>query len=78
MLIHQGFCGCFFAGNSSKSKYETNKLSTIPADIYLFKANNKNTRGRCEICSKLKTKTPEQLTSVWFFSCKLFFYLGFA
>ena len=26
-----------------------------PAGIYLLKANNKNTRTRCEICSKLKT-----------------------
>ena len=25
----------------------------IPAGIYLFKVNNRNTRTRCEICSKL-------------------------
>ena len=25
----------------------------IPADIYLLKVNNRNTRTRCEICSKL-------------------------
>ena len=31
----------------------------VPADIYLFKINIKNTRKRCEICSKL-TKTPER------------------
>ena len=29
-----------------------------PANIYLFKVNNKNTRERCEICSKLTIKTP--------------------
>ena len=29
-------------------------------DIYLFKVNNRNTKERCEICSKLATKTPEQ------------------
>ena len=29
--------------------------TNFPADIYLFKVNNKNTRKRCEICSKLKT-----------------------
>ena len=23
----------------------------IPGDIYLLKVNNRNTRGRCEICS---------------------------
>ena len=32
----------------------------IPADIYLLKVNNRNTRTRCEICSNLKVKTPER------------------
>ena len=31
-----------------------------PASIYLFKVNNRNTRARCEICSKLTIKTPER------------------
>ena len=31
-----------------------------PANIYLFKVNNKKTRKRGEICSKLKIKTPER------------------
>ena len=31
-----------------------------PAGIYLFKANNRNTRTMCEICSKLTIKTPER------------------
>ena len=31
-----------------------------PANIYLFKVNNKNIRKRCEICSKLTIKTPEK------------------
>ena len=30
-----------------------------PAIIYLFKVNNRNTRKRCKICSKLTIKTPE-------------------
>ena len=34
----------------------------LPADIYLLKINNRNnTRPRCEICSKLTMKIPEQL-----------------
>ena len=32
----------------------------IPADIYLFKLNNRNTRTRFEICSKLTIKTLER------------------
>ena len=31
-----------------------------PANIYLFKVKYKNTRKRCEICSKLTIKTPER------------------
>ena len=29
-------------------------------DIYMFKVNNRNTRTRCEMCSKLIIKTPER------------------
>ena len=43
---------------------------TIPAGIYLLKVNNRNTRTRCEICSKLTIKTPERpLASFWCLYC---------
>ena len=32
---------------------------TSPVGIYMFKINNRNTRTRCEISSKLTIKTPE-------------------
>ena len=32
----------------------------IPTNIYLLKVNNRNTRKRCEMCSKLTIKTPER------------------
>ena len=32
----------------------------FPANIYLFQVNNRNTRKRYEICSKLTIKTPER------------------
>ena len=35
-------------------------IQNSPAVIYLLKVNNRNTRTRCEICSTLTTKTPEQ------------------
>ena len=35
-------------------------LRLYPASIYLLKVNNRNTRTRCEICSKLTIKTPER------------------
>ena len=36
------------------------KTKLCPAGNYMFKVNNRNTRTRCEICSKLTTKTPER------------------
>ena len=38
----------------------SNGLSMNPANNYLFRVNNRNTRRKCEICSKLTKKTPEQ------------------
>ena len=35
-------------------------LNLFPANIYLCKVNNRNTKKRCEICSKLTIKTPER------------------
>ena len=34
-----------------------------PVGIYLLKVNNKNTRTKCEICSKLTIKTPDRRCS---------------
>ena len=31
-----------------------------PVGIYLLQVNNRNTRTRCEICSKLTIRTPER------------------
>ena len=43
-------------------------ISLIPVNTYLSKVNNRNTRKRSEICSKLTMKTPERsLTSFWCF-----------
>ena len=37
----------------------------FPANIYLFKVNNKNTSKRCEIYLKLTIKTPKNLFLVF-------------
>ena len=37
-----------------------NGLTADPVDIYLLKVNNRNTRTRREICSKLTINTPER------------------
>ena len=35
-------------------------INQVPVGNYIFKVNNKNTRARCEICSKFPIKTPER------------------
>ena len=35
-------------------------FSSYPVGNYMFKANNRNTIARCEICSNLTIKTPER------------------
>ena len=40
------------------SKFE---IVGVSANNYLFKVNNKNTRKKCEICSKLAINTPEDV-----------------
>ena len=36
------------------------KRKSDPAGNYMFKVNNRNTRTRCETCSKLTVKIPER------------------
>ena len=47
----------------SKSRWEKWVICLVimfPAGIYLFKVSNRNTRTRCEICSKLTIKASER------------------
>ena len=39
---------------------QQSKKANNPVGIYLLKVNNRNTRTRCEICSKLTIKKPER------------------
>ena len=50
---------CYFSAAKSKKRWMGN-TDTIPANIYLFKVNNRNTRKRCEIYLKLTIKTSQQ------------------
>ena len=46
------------------------QVSTVLAGIYLLKVNNRNTRTRCEIYSKLTIKAPERrLELFWCLYC---------
>ena len=42
-------------------------LSSFPANTYLLKVNNRNTRKRYEICSELTIKTTKQCHHFFFF-----------
>ena len=39
--------------------------TVFPVGIHLLRGNNRNTRRRCEICSKLTIKTPERRHWRW-------------
>ena len=45
--------------SSSKLAKELVTPTTYAANNYIFKVNDRNTRARCEICSKVTIKTPE-------------------
>ena len=42
-------------------------IRRFPSGMYLLKVNNRNTRARCEICSKLTIKIPERRH--WYLYC---------
>ena len=50
---------CAMRGKSA-SQSEKKLIVHNPVNIYLFKFNNRNTRTRWEICSKLTIKIPER------------------
>ena len=45
--------------NDSVINIQVMWLVWLPASDYMFKVNNRNTRTRCEICSKFPIQTPE-------------------
>ena len=59
--------GRYVYSNYLLTRLGRQKLSNYPANIYLFKGKNTNTKKRCEICSKLTIKTPERCQ--WRISC---------
>ena len=46
-------------------KHKRNIKTTCPANIYLFKVYNKNTRIKCEICSKVIIKKTALKVEKW-------------
>ena len=45
---------------SAKSRKVSCPGLSFRVGIYMFKVNSRNTRTRCEICSKLTIKTPDR------------------
>ena len=53
-MLQVEFCRIF------QNSHSIEHQGDCPANIYLFKVNNRNTRKTCEMCSKLTMKTPER------------------
>ena len=50
-----------FENDDDYNEVFLSKITVVfPVGIYLLKVNTRNTRTRCEICSKLTIKTPER------------------
>ena len=60
MHVARGFTNILRIQSSVRCVRSGDSFNYIPAGIYLFKVNNRNTRTRCEICSKLTINTPER------------------
>ena len=71
LWMNQGLVLCCASSEAYLGPYETSMIGLFyetihkksivrrfPACIYLLKVNNRNTRTRCEICSKLTVNTP--------------------
>ena len=50
-----GGCNFSFPANFLKGHREESRMNDDSSNIYLFKFNNRKTRKRYEMCSKLKT-----------------------
>ena len=50
----------FTKRNFRQTSFDLGQLELLDVGIYLLKVNNRSTRARCEICSKLTIKTPER------------------
>ena len=57
--------------------YTTSLNKTSPADNYISKVNNRNTRTRSKICSKLPIKTPQMFERVLEVSLAFISFVGF-
>ena len=73
-FLCSAYCTQLIVPTSYQSQHCTllqkNSNNNNPAGNCMFKVNNRNTRTRCEICSKLTIKTPERrLASFWCLYC---------
>ena len=62
-LLHRNDCNLLFRNTFQFHSWKIHWVKycrICPTGIYLLKVNNRNTRTRCEICSKLTIKTPER------------------
>ena len=67
--IGRGICSSGEIGKCSsdfgKKAFADETGSSCPVDIYVLNVNNRNTRKKCEICSKLTIKILEQRSGIF-------------
>ena len=63
------FSDCFRVYKKGTLAWNGSTVNVHPAHYHMFKFENRNTRTRCEICSKLTIKTPTSMTLFWCLYC---------
>ena len=61
ILVYFPSGGCVDVVVNNQANHQFHSIILDPVGIYLLKVNKRNTRARCEICSKLTIKMPERL-----------------
>ena len=74
--VLKNFCVWLLLKKAMWIALSSGKIS--PAGNYMIKVNNRNTRTRCEICSKLTNmfKVNNATASFWYLYCKLWTYFN--
>ena len=61
ILVYFPSGGCVDVVVNNQANHQFHSIILDPVGIYLLKVNKRNTRARCEICSKLTIKMPERV-----------------
>ena len=75
ILVYFPSGGCVDVVVNNQTNHQFHSIILDPVSIYLLKVNKRNTRTRCEICSKLTIKMPERILVSLLLTLNIFHFL---